>query len=183
MTADERAINMDFEFVPGTCSRVLYRDAYCQIVKEVYSTDYINAAAWLLSKRTLELVGGFDPLFTLYGEDDDYLHRVRYHGLKIGLCPKQRIVHDHTSANWTEEGRFFRHKANKEGLQELLDINVPYNYYLCQWRYIKRMVKALTKKDKATMSLLRFKIGYLRRMRFHISEHRAQNSKKDMSWL
>lgn len=183
LTADERAINMDYEFDPGTCSRTLFRDSYFQIIKDVYPTDYINAAAWLLPKKTIEMVGGFDPLFTLYGEDDDYLHRVRYHGLKIGLCPRLRIVHDHTSDNWTEEGKFFRRKANKESLQELLDINVPYSYYGCQWSYLKKMMKAWLKKDKASMSLFRFRIGYLRKMRSHITNHRTQNSKQGMSWL
>lgn len=183
LTANEDAVNMDYEFVRGTCSKRLFGDSYCQKMKDLYQTDYINAAAWLLSRKTIETVGGFDPLFTLYGEDDDYLHRVRYHGLKIGLCPKLRIIHDHALDNWTEESKFFQRKANKEGLQGLLDINVPYSYYGCQWRYLKKMLKAVVNKDNASKTLLRFKMGYLRRMKSEIDYHRKQNCNKGLIWL
>ncbi len=61
---------------------------------EIYSVNMINAAAWLLPKYTLETVGGFDPIFFLYGEDDNYCQRVLYHGLKIGITPLTSIRHD-----------------------------------------------------------------------------------------
>lgn len=38
----------------------------------VYEVSFVNAAAWLVSKKCLESVGGFDPLFFHYGEDDNY---------------------------------------------------------------------------------------------------------------
>ena len=72
----------------------MLEDLYFGTVKEVYETQYVNAAAWLLPRKTLETVGGFDPFFFMYGEDDNYINRVHYHGLKIGLCPKARVVHD-----------------------------------------------------------------------------------------
>lgn len=59
----------------------------------VYETGFVNAAAWLITRRTLETVGGFDPLFFMYGEDDDFLNRVKYHGGKAGICPGARVVH------------------------------------------------------------------------------------------
>lgn len=72
----------------------LFNDLYFGDTKEVYDTKYVNAAAWLLPRKTIETVGGFDPIFFHYGEDDNYINRVLYHGLKIGICPKERIVHD-----------------------------------------------------------------------------------------
>jgi GT2 family glycosyltransferase len=69
-------------------------DAYFKRLNGVYDTKYVNAAAWLLPRKTLETVGGFDPIFFHYGEDDNYINRVIYHGLKIGICPKAVIVHD-----------------------------------------------------------------------------------------
>ena len=73
----------------------LLADCYFSQLEDVYPFSYVNAAAWLLPRKTLEVVGGFDPIFSHYGEDDDYLNRLRYHGLKLGLCPMVRIVHDH----------------------------------------------------------------------------------------
>lgn len=63
-------------------------------MKEIYEIEMINAAAWFLPKKTFEIVGGFDPMFFLYGEDDNYCQRVLYHNLKIGITPKTVIKHD-----------------------------------------------------------------------------------------
>jgi len=72
----------------------LISDFYLGLKKEIYDTNYVNAAAWLLPGKTLETVGGFDPLFYHYGEDDNYLSRVFYHGFKVGIVPKVTICHD-----------------------------------------------------------------------------------------
>lgn len=72
----------------------LFDDLLFNRLKEVYDTKYVNAAAWLLPRKTIETIGGFDPVFFHYGEDDNYINRVIYHGLKIGICPCVQIVHD-----------------------------------------------------------------------------------------
>lgn len=77
-----------------TTDPTLFNDLYFGHPKDIYETKYVNAAAWLLPRNTLETVGGFDPIFFHYGEDDNYINRVLYHGMKIGICPKERIVHD-----------------------------------------------------------------------------------------
>lgn len=70
--------------------------------QSIYNLPMINAAAWLLPKKTLETVGGFDPMFFLYGEDDNYCQRVRFHNLKIGITPLTRIRHDSNNNNTKE---------------------------------------------------------------------------------
>lgn len=72
----------------------LFEDMYFNRTKELYDTHYVNAAAWLLPRKTLEVVGGFDPIFNHYGEDDNYMNRVEYHKMKIGICPQCVAVHD-----------------------------------------------------------------------------------------
>ncbi len=65
--------------------------------KEVYSVypiDFVNAAAWLISRKCIEIVGGFDPIFPHYGEDNDYISRAWYHGFNVGFVPETFIVHD-----------------------------------------------------------------------------------------
>ena len=69
-------------------------DLYFDNLEDVYSIKYVNAAAWLIPRIILENIGGFDPLFFHYGEDDNYMSRVLFHGYKIGICPCVRIVHD-----------------------------------------------------------------------------------------
>lgn len=88
-----------------TTDSALFEDLYFGRLKEVYETSYVNAAAWLLPRKTLETVGGFDPLFFVYGEDDNYINRVLYHGMKIGICPKTRLVHDNNRPRPLYESR------------------------------------------------------------------------------
>jgi GT2 family glycosyltransferase len=72
----------------------LVNDLYFNRLKDIYETKYINAAAWFIPRKTLETVGGFDPFFLHYGEDDNYLNRLFYNGFKLGICPKLRLIHD-----------------------------------------------------------------------------------------
>lgn len=65
-----------------------------QKLKPVYEVPFVNAAAWLLSKNLIDTVGGFDPLFFHYGEDENYCQRATYHGFKIGVIPDSFISHD-----------------------------------------------------------------------------------------
>jgi len=70
-----------------------------KLQNQVYTTTYVNAAAWLLSRKCIETVGGFHPSFFMYAEDDNYLQRVAYHGLKVGIYPFAEIFHDREQRN------------------------------------------------------------------------------------
>jgi GT2 family glycosyltransferase len=63
--------------------------------RSIYDVPFVNAAAWLMRRSLLETVGGFDPVFFMYGEDNDYCARARHHGFKIGITPQARIFHFH----------------------------------------------------------------------------------------
>jgi GT2 family glycosyltransferase len=72
----------------------IFRDAFKNKLNEIYPIHFVNAAAWLLPKETLQKIGGFDPIFSHYGEDDNYCQRALYHNLKIGVIPKAFVKHD-----------------------------------------------------------------------------------------
>ncbi|MGX1023508.1 glycosyltransferase family 2 protein [Psychroflexus sp. MBR-150] len=63
-------------------------------LKPVYEVPFVNAAGWLIRKECLMRVGGFDPLFFHYGEDDNFCQRVRFHDFKIGVLPQVFMIHD-----------------------------------------------------------------------------------------
>lgn len=63
-------------------------------VQKIIDTPVVNAAAWMVSRKCLETVGGFDPIFFHYGEDDNYLQRTIYKKLKVGILPGTFIIHD-----------------------------------------------------------------------------------------
>jgi GT2 family glycosyltransferase len=71
-----------------------FHDAIKQQLKSVYSVPFVNAAAWLLPVSTLKMIGGFDPIFFHYGEDDNYCQRALFHSLKIGIISNAFIRHD-----------------------------------------------------------------------------------------
>lgn len=74
--------------------RSFFEDMYFNRLNDIYETSFVNAAAWLLPVKTLRIVGGFDPIFSHYGEDDNYMHRVLFNNMKIGICPLCIAVHD-----------------------------------------------------------------------------------------
>ncbi len=70
-----------------------------KLKQAIYDVPMVNAAAWLLPRATIETIGGFDPMFFLYGEDDNYCQRVLYHQFKIGIASKIFIRHDSQNNN------------------------------------------------------------------------------------
>ncbi|KFF08270.1 glycosyltransferase family 2 protein [Chryseobacterium luteum] len=72
----------------------LISDLYFQTLKPYYEINFVNAAHWLLPKKTIETVGGFNPYFFHYGEDNEYVNRLHFHKKKIILVPGSKVVHD-----------------------------------------------------------------------------------------
>ncbi len=72
----------------------LISDLYFQNINSLYELQFVNAAHWFIPKATIEVVGGFNPYFFHYGEDNEYVNRVHYHGKKVFLAPKVKVVHD-----------------------------------------------------------------------------------------
>lgn len=63
-------------------------------IMQVYKVEVSYAASWLITYECLKRVGGFNPSFYHYGEDDNYCQRVWYKGLKVGVVPLCTIRHD-----------------------------------------------------------------------------------------
>lgn len=116
-------------------------DLYFRKMKELYEVSFINAAAWLISKECVHKVGGFDDLFFMYGEDDDYCHRAQMHGFRIGVLPGSTIFHKRTGRKPTGN------------LWENLKLQASYNASL---------IKARLKKDSRSflLSLILWRIDH-----------------------
>lgn len=69
-------------------------DMFNQSLKPYYSVEKINAAAWMLSRKTIEMIGGFDPIYFHYGEDGNYCQRIHYHRGEVVFVPDSIIHHD-----------------------------------------------------------------------------------------
>lgn len=62
--------------------------------KDYYPTPFVNAAVWLITRPTIDDIGGFDPLFFHYGEDVNYCQRLQFHGKKMGIASQAFAFHD-----------------------------------------------------------------------------------------
>lgn len=99
-------LDYNFSFYIATgLSKNLFSDIYMnKYENKIYSQKFVNAAAWLMTRKCIENVGGFSPSFFHYSEDDNYCQRVLYHGFKIGVVPMVKIYHDRDSS---KKGLYF----------------------------------------------------------------------------
>ena len=162
-------------------SKRLFEDLYFRRTKEVYETKYVNAAAWLLPRITLETVGGFDPIFLHYGEDDNYMHRVLFHKMKIGVCPGCVVVHD--TERRVEQGSKKVMTENRNLLADVTDINVPVNINtLRRYHFRKAFSKwVYGKKPQAKKHWNDYK--FLKKNKMNIQISRNQNKISGPNWL
>lgn len=59
-----------------------------------FETGEICAACWLMPASMLREIGGFNPLFFQYGEDNNYYDRMSFHGIRTFLVPAAEMWHD-----------------------------------------------------------------------------------------
>ncbi len=95
-------------------------------LQEVYPFEFVNAALWLVSGDCLKKVGGFNPYFFHYGEDRDYVNRLHYHGLKLGVVPTAFARHNRKQ----EDSEFKKQQltmtlTETQWLNPLSELNIP----------------------------------------------------------
>ena len=88
------------------------------------SVPRVMAAHWLVPCKVLEKVGLFSPLFPIYGNDDNWCDRARYHGFKVGIVPEARAVHDRAYREEPKEKVIYRNYY-MGSLVRLCNINRP----------------------------------------------------------
>jgi GT2 family glycosyltransferase len=155
----------------------------------VYEVPFVNAAGWLISKYCLEMIGGFDPIFFHYGEDDNYCQRLRYHGFKIGVVPQVFLRHDrenricNSAATAADEGTFKR----QERAIKLKYANINTEDFIEVKQRIKKKYKAAIKSfielRFKTSKFYRREAAMLKKIYPEIAKSRDINSKKGKHYL
>lgn len=159
----------------------LFEDLYFGRLKELYKTNYVNAAAWLLPRRTLETVGGFDPIFSHYGEDDNYMHRVVFHKMKIGICPMCIAVHDTERRIVAAEKKV--QTSSSSLLAEVTNVNTQLSIWgLCFFHLRKAISKLLTLKYSQARNHWKTML-FLCKHSKAIMFSRETNVQSGMNWL
>lgn len=145
------------------CNNNLINDLYFNRIDKVYPVNDVMAAHWLISRECLKKVGGFSPTFPHYGEDNNFNHRVYFKGMKVGIVPGARAIHDRESRIETKEKKMYMFYVNwlktlsnpldnsshnllsliKESISKakLFKSIMPIKYgvrILCNWRIIQK---------------------------------------------
>ena len=111
--ADEITLDSNFK-------TYLNRGIPLHLTESLFAVPFVNAAAWMLSRKCIEAVGYFEPLFGHYGEDRNYCDRVCYHKFLIVIDTDCKIVHDRViTRNFKKDIIQSKYRI----LTSLLDIN------------------------------------------------------------
>ena len=183
VTADKKELYIEIEDGKTDHANSLLSDCYFQSLKDVYTFNYINAAAWLMTRKTLEIVGGFDPIFFLYGEDDNYLQRMEYHGVKLGLVPRTQIIHDHQESENSKTKKYRSYRAEQSKLVEYTNILKPFsaNKY-AMYLYRKWILNCLSV-DNTERRRIYNEIVFFNKFKQQVRISRNVNKQKGLSWL
>ena len=150
-------------------------------LNEVYNINYICAASWFMHSSILKEIGGFDPIFFHYGEDNNYMQRINYHGYAIGVCPQVSVCHDieYRSEDYGSDNN----NCKKYLIVECADINVAFKFKKLLVKNIILMYsQILMFKFKAAFLYLNI-IVFLFKKRNDIQKSRVENKSKGFHWL
>jgi len=138
----------------------------------IHDVTFVMGAFWLISAACLKKVGLFDSIFYHYGEDSDYLSRVRFHGFKIGVVMDSIGYHDRQERVVPETQQLKSFYASQ--LASLTNINrslafcvskVSYFFLKFSLNQIKRLKFSLLKENTRQFFNLLSKIGEIQKSR------------------
>jgi GT2 family glycosyltransferase len=178
--------DLDYSFIDLISRTSVFNylsDFYFSRVQEFYETHFVNAAAWLISRKCIETVGGFDTLlFYHYGEDDNYCQRVIYHKFKIYIATTTTICHDrgertgHHSAEHigriSEVSRCVRYANITKSDDILNDIRIRLSLQYAIRKILRFQIKRLGKERITDKQLYE-----------NLKKSRSQNKKIGLNWL
>ncbi len=155
----------------------------------IRDVDFVNAAAWLIPKACIIDVGGFDPLFFHYGEDENYCQRVLFHSFKIGVVNSTSIKHDREDRPMLKKDMFTQkyYTAYKKCLgvrYANVNLKFPKKEYRKEYeRTIKDIVKSLMKFNLAEVSGFFKQLSLVKKTENEILKSRALNSTKGAHYI
>lgn len=92
---DGQRLDLQFEKeISANNSPLLISDFLLRKNKQYYRIGFVNAAAWLISVNTIEKMGGlFSSAFFHYGEDNNFVSRLKYFGFNIYIDTDSFVHH------------------------------------------------------------------------------------------
>ena len=108
--------NVDANFYSFSLARDkvpnILNDYITNKLEDIYDTYFVMAAHWMLNRQTIEKIGYFSSAFPHYGEDANYVQRVHYWKLKVGIVPKALAYHDREYREESPKKQAYREYIN-----------------------------------------------------------------------
>jgi len=87
-----------YEYAKQANTPELMGDLLQNDYKDLYKTNFVNAAAWIVKRSAYEKIGLFHPIFDHYSEDVEYVYRMQENNLEIYISPYLSVIHDRTDS-------------------------------------------------------------------------------------
>jgi GT2 family glycosyltransferase len=114
-------------------------------------TNFINAAFWLIPVEIINEIGGFNPIFSHYGEDVNYVNRMQFHKKKMYIITQTFIMHDRLqfgNIDVFNQNTIYKellilllnNNINfSESLKSLINIFIRFAYYILTFKFAKSL--------------------------------------------
>ncbi|MFC4164403.1 glycosyltransferase family 2 protein [Epilithonimonas zeae] len=110
----------------GSCPEYI-SDASLNKVSTFYEIGFVNAAAWLINIEMIKKLGGlFSSAFFHYGEDSNFLSRLRYHKKKCVIIPNIYVHHLREERSGKMSAAFEKRKLSIKKVEIMTNINRDY---------------------------------------------------------
>lgn len=128
---------LDFKFLNYLGNNSIVSDLLIQRpLHSFYTIGFVNAAAWLIRADIIKEIGLFSSAFFHYGEDSNFLHRLKYYNYKLAIVPSSYINHCRLDRLGDLHKEHLKRKVEIAMLTTILNINDNYNVaYLKVLRY------------------------------------------------
>ncbi|MBE8722832.1 glycosyltransferase family 2 protein [Sphingobacterium pedocola] len=145
---------------------------------------FVNAAFWLIPLSILKEVGGFSPLFYHYGEDNDYVHRLHYHGYKIAVNRKAIAYHDRQNRTSDGSKKAFFKREFVYFLTEYANINYsfPKAFTYAVLASVKKSLQAIHKDRRAFVAYLKVALKLIMETRAVATTRRRNKKINNTYW-
>ena len=151
--------------------------------KSTYVTREVCAACWLMPISLIKKIGGFNPLFFHYGEDNNYLQRLDYHNIKTKVVVGAFMCHDRENLFGNQKA-FYKDWVYRQMLNVATDINLTWkNRRKAYFRLLKDCYFAKLSKGHYVLGMFlvsRVRIILKSRM---IRKSKHQDMQKNTNWL
>lgn len=149
--------------------------------EKAYRVDFVNAACWLLPIKLIIQVGGFNPLFSHYGEDNQYVQRVFSIGGQVKVIPSVSVWHDREqfgNKNIFDSGYYYRRFL-------LIHAHAKSSFFNCLSVHIRTIVRFIITLigNKNQAQNIQFAYQLLWNNRYKIQESKNIEKYQQTPWL